>query len=102
MAQEFESHFSEFQEVTLGRRFPSEGGAEAWVEQSGGEPMPIKYGLESICEHPALKDQKSVCETHAATYCKDYLTKSGSNDGFGSECTPPQKPECTWDLDCLP
>merc|ERR1719410_2774933 len=59
-SQKFESHFSETKEFSLGRRMPDSGGVHEWVKQIGGEPMPTRWGLESICEHPAFAPKKSA------------------------------------------
>jgi len=60
--------------------------------------MPARYGLTSICEHPALANKKYDCKKYAATYCSKYL----GADSEEAMCAQPQEPQCTWDADCLP
>jgi len=94
----FDSHFSETKEFSLGRRMPNEGGVEEWVKQIGGEPMPIRYGLVSLCEHPAFAKKKSDCVQYSKSYCEKHLVHSGQD----VRCDAAEKRECTWDMDCLP
>jgi len=97
-SQKFESHFSETKEFSLGRRMPDSGGVHEWVKQIGGEPMPTRWGLESICEHPAFAPKKSACIEYSKTYCAKHLIHADHD----ANCDASQKRECTWDLDCLP
>merc|ERR1712150_202559 len=94
-----ESYFEDTQEYSLGKRLPNSGGVQAWMKLSGGEPMPVRYGLRKVCEHPALKLKKRQCEQAWNTYCRVHLTKS--TPGF--DCNKnKKKPECVWDQECMP
>jgi hypothetical protein len=89
-------YFEEVKEFSVGKRMPDKGGAQAWVNQVGGEPMPIKYEFKSLCEHPAMASKKSRCEQHASTYCENHLQPSSVD----SLCAKAPELECLWDLDC--
>jgi len=60
------------------------------------EPMPIKFNLVSICNHPVFSNSRSVCEASANSYCEEYLSKTKE----GVSCTPAPEAECLWDTDC--
>jgi len=97
-AAKFESHFSETKEFSLGRRMPNSGGVHEWVKLIGGEPMPTRWGLESLCEHPAFATKKSACVRYSKSYCEKHLAHADPD----ATCDVAQRRECTWDLDCLP
>lgn len=78
---------------------PNSGGFGEWVKQIDGEPMPFRYGLKSICEHPAFASKKSQCEAAHKTFCTGHLAKASEEP---INCDPAAKVECTWDMDCLP
>jgi hypothetical protein len=88
--------FEETREFWIGKRMPDKGGVAEWIKASSEEPMPIRYDLKSICDHPAFAGGKrQTCHQHASTYCTKHL------DGLTElECTAAKKPECQWDLDC--
>jgi len=96
-ARDFASAFTETKEYSLGKKMPV-GGAKEWVKLAEGEPMPARYGLVSICEHPAVAKKKSDCDKYSKTYCANYL----GNADEEATCAEPDEPECTWDSDCLP
>jgi len=98
-SQKFDSYFSEVMEFSLGRAMPNKGGVHEWVKLVDGEPMPIRYALKSICEHPAFASKKAECTKYSKTYCTSHLQKSM---GGGVNCDRAQKQECLWDLDCPP
>eukprot|EP00931_Biecheleriopsis_adriatica_P110907 TRINITY_DN8521_c0_g1_i4.p1 TRINITY_DN8521_c0_g1~~TRINITY_DN8521_c0_g1_i4.p1 ORF type:complete len:2193 (+),score=386.86 TRINITY_DN8521_c0_g1_i4:133-6579(+) len=50
----------EVREVTVGKRMPDKGGIDEWVKVVGDEPMPFRFNLRSICEHPAFKPTKQT------------------------------------------
>jgi len=60
------------------------------------EPMPIRFNLISICNHPSLKSKFQECTDYAASYCEEHLAPSKP----GSPCEPAQPAECLWDIDC--
>lgn len=93
--QNVKKYFEEVREFSVGKRMPDEGGFEAWTKDAAEEPMPIKFDLTSICEHPAFDDKKQDCLKYSKTYCADHLTKFGEVN-----CDAPPEPECLWDLDC--
>jgi len=97
-AQKFESHFSETKEFSLGRRMPNSGGVHEWVKLIGGEPMPTRWGLKSLCEHPAFATKKNACIKYSKSYCEKHLVHADPE----AICDVAQRRECTWDLDCLP
>merc|ERR1719474_1341131 len=68
--EKFDSYFSEIKEFSLGRRMPNQGGAEEWVKQINGEPMPTRYVFKSLCQHPAFATKKDNCEKYIKTYCE--------------------------------
>jgi len=96
--QKFDSHFTEIKEFSLGRVMPRQGGAAEWAKQVDMEPMPIRYGLTSICEHPSLVAKKEECIKSTTTYCTKHLQKARGD----ISCDPPEQKQCLWDLDCLP
>lgn len=79
--ERFDSYFSEKREFSLGRRMPNEGGAAEWVKLVDGEPMPVRYGLESICEHPALASKK----IHLCEVCSNILHGAPGQDAGGCQ-----------------
>eukprot|EP00927_Polykrikos_kofoidii_P024403 TRINITY_DN2219_c0_g1_i2.p1 TRINITY_DN2219_c0_g1~~TRINITY_DN2219_c0_g1_i2.p1 ORF type:complete len:1500 (-),score=216.34 TRINITY_DN2219_c0_g1_i2:137-4207(-) len=90
--------FKDRKEFSIGKRVPAEGGGEAWADAADGEPMPVRYTLVSICEHPEFvqSGKKHDCQKYQATYCTKHLTKMKED----VSCDPPQKKECLWDMDC--
>jgi len=89
-------HFSEVKEFSLGKRMPDKGGVSAWIADASGEPMPIRYALKSICEHPAFAGKKGDCDRYRATYCTKHLQHMDE----GISCLPEAEPKCLWDIDC--
>jgi hypothetical protein len=98
ISKEYEEVFQEEKEYSLGKRLPADGGVEDWIKDLDSEPMPTRYGLKSICNHPALAPKKADCEKYADSYCPNHLVKSQPR----VSCEAPQEVECLWDLDCLP
>merc|ERR1712129_62685 len=64
-----EQLFQEEKEYSLGKRLPADGSVEDWIKDLDAEPMPTRYGLKSICNHPALAPKKADCEKYADSYC---------------------------------
>lgn len=95
-AREVSANFTETKEFTLGRRMPDSGGVEAWIQDVTVEPMPVRFDLVPLCDHPSLSDKKAACTTHLATYCTVHLAQINPTD----LCQPPPVPDCLWDLDC--
>lgn len=95
-AKNLEKSFQEVKEFSVGKRIPDTGGVQSWLKDVGVEPMPIRYALASMCDHPALKSKKSECEQAKASYCPDHLQKMEED----ISCAPPTEPQCLWDIDC--
>merc|ERR1712043_69239 len=69
------------------------------AKQVGGEAMPIRYDLKSICEHPAFNAQKrGDCKKYHGSYCEKHMVKLQEDIG----CQKEQEKECLWDMECLP
>jgi len=96
-ASNFSSTFKEKREFSLGTKLPKKGGAKAWAAQSKGEPMPIRWAMESLCEHPAWGSKKADCEKYHKTFCSNFLQRLDSNVRCDIQSNPP---ECAWDMDC--
>lgn len=90
------SFFQDIKEFSIGKRMPDKGGVQAWVNDVAGEPMPIRFELTSICDHPALKAKKDACLRHSRTYFASHLQKSTE----GVHCEPSTEPQCLFDTDC--
>lgn len=93
----FSSKFKEKKEFSLGTKLPREGGAKAWAAQSKGEAMPIRWALESLCEHPAWGSKKANCEKYHKTFCSNFLQRLDPDVRCDKQSKPP---ECAWDMDC--
>lgn len=92
-----ETLFSENVEFFIGARMPDFGQLGDWMEDVAEEPMPFRYELMSLCEHPAfVGDQKQDCVNAKESYCEYHLA---ARDG-DIDCSPSPKPQCTFDLDC--
>jgi len=89
-----EQNFDERRVFIIGKRLPA-GGIDAWMQELGGEPMPIKFGLMSMCEHPVFKE-KTMCEAAKASYCEEHLQRM--HPELSCEATPTA--QCLWDIDC--
>merc|ERR1712187_875278 len=94
IAKDNEHLFQEEKEYSLGMRLPADGSVEDWITDLDAEPMPTRYGLESICNHPALAPKRADCEKYADSYCPKHLLKSEPR----LSCEAPQEVECLWDL----
>jgi len=94
----FDDFFEERKEFSLGKKLPRDGDVGAWVDSATTEPMPIRYGLVSMCEHPALRSRRQLCWEFHKTFCTKFLAKTDPE----VRCERGQKPECLWDIDCLP
>jgi hypothetical protein len=92
-------YFSETKEFSLGSKMPrSVNGTpdiQSWAEKVNAEPMPTRYDLVSICQHPALTSLKATCDQFATSYCTNYLNKDSPE-----KCDVPSQPECVWDIQC--
>jgi len=97
-SREFEDAFEERKEFSLGKKLPPGGDVGKWVAAATSEAMPIRYALSSMCEHPALASKKATCEEYHKTFCRKFLAKLDSE----VRCQQKRKPECLWDMDCLP
>jgi hypothetical protein len=97
-SREFEEAFEERKEFSLGKKLPPSGDVGLWAAAATGEAMPIRYGLTSMCEHPALASKKDTCEQYHKTFCHKFLSKADPE----VQCQREPKPECLWDIDCLP
>jgi len=66
----------EQQEFYVGKRMPDFGKLDDWLHDVAEEPMPIRFNLVSICEHPAFAASgvKQDCMDAHADYCSDHLT----------------------------
>jgi len=90
--------FQNTKEFFVGKRFPDEGGVDAWMEASAEEPMPIKFDLIPICQHPAFKGEKrDKCSKFHSSYCEEHLSRANGDVECGESETVP---DCTFDLDC--
>jgi len=94
-AHSSQKYFNERRTFSVGRRLP-QGGVDEWMKDISGEDMPIKFSFAPMCDHPAFKDQKSLCKTASDNYCKKHLKRK--NPDLSCEATP--KSECLWDIDC--
>jgi len=92
----FDDAFEEKKEFSLGKKLPRDGDVGAWTAAATAEPMPIRYGLTSICKHPLL--HTVICEEHRKSFCTKFLARADPK----VRCEREQKPECLWDMDCLP
>jgi len=90
-----EEAFTQVKEFSVGKRMPDEGGIQAWVKDVGDEPMPIRFELVSICEHPVLASNKIACQKASKSYCS-YLKRNNRD----IQCNPVPRPSCLFDLDC--
>jgi len=101
VSEQMNKHFEETKEFFIGRRRPEMGASgltvnDAWKASVAEEPMPIKFNLVDICNHPGFASKKSQCLVHLQSYCNDYLKQIDPE----VKCEPEPRPECTWDLDC--
>jgi len=94
----FSSYFEQTKEFSLGRRMPSDSGLQEWSQQVTEEPMPFRYDLKSLCEHPVFSSKKEECSRYRESYCVKHLVYTHR----GLSCDRAQQQECTWDMDCLP
>jgi len=90
-----EESFTQVKECSVGKRMPDEGGIQAWVKDVGDEPMPIRFDLVSLCNHPVLDSKQSMCEKASKSYCS-YLKRNNRD----VQCHPIPRPSCLFDLDC--
>jgi len=97
-SREFEDSFEERKEFSLGKKLPTSGDVGEWAAEASGEAMPIRYGLTSMCEHPAFASKKADCVKYHKTFCPQFLSKADPS----VRCSKGDKPECLWDMDCLP
>eukprot|EP00931_Biecheleriopsis_adriatica_P110733 TRINITY_DN8502_c0_g1_i3.p1 TRINITY_DN8502_c0_g1~~TRINITY_DN8502_c0_g1_i3.p1 ORF type:complete len:1517 (+),score=322.36 TRINITY_DN8502_c0_g1_i3:69-4553(+) len=101
VAQTVKENSLEVREVTVGKPI-GKGGIDAWVKEVGQEPMPIRFQLTSICEHPAFgksEQTKEKCEMFAETYCPNHLSKT-AEEGASCETAAARTQECLFNLDC--
>jgi hypothetical protein len=93
-AESVSKYFQERKTFSIGKQI--RGSVQEWMNDTEGEPMPIKFSFVSICKHPAFKAKSAECNSARATYCEKHL-KAMHGDLMCGE-TP--KSECTWDIDC--
>lgn len=91
--------FYDGQYVSLGAKLKFTQGSAAWDSNITGNPMPIRYDLTFICEHPALQEKKQDCTDALDKYCQ-YLQSSHPELECGKAPAPPPSNSCQWDLDC--
>jgi len=91
-----QENFEQVKEFSVGKRMPDEGGIQAWVRDVGDEPMPIRFELMSLCNHPALLSKKDACVKASTGYCDKYLKLNDPS----INCNPPPKSECLFDVEC--
>lgn len=91
-----QKYFNERKTFSVGKSIP-EGGITKWMETIEGEPMPIKFDLMPLCEHPVFKgEKKGLCEEAIGSYCEDHIKRIHED----VKCEPTKTSECLWDTDC--
>lgn len=91
--------FHKESKIVLGEQLlASDVGEGDWGKRSKVDPMPIRYDMDFICNHPAMNSHQEQCTAALGTYCQ-YLQKSHPDlPCLASE--EPDDPECMWSSDC--
>lgn len=95
-SKKVDSYFSERRSFTVGKRMPA-GGVDEWMKDMQSEPMPIKFSLVPMCDHPVFKAKVGTCRDAWDTYCEEHLKRAEPD----LDCGNREESQCTWDIDCL-
>ena len=77
-----QTNSEEVTEFSVGKKMPK-GGAKEWIKDLDSDPMPIRFALESICNHPEF-DKKGEKEARLHKVCGHVLRHASQKGGSGS------------------